>query len=108
MIPFGASVIKISFFAGVADYMIALIALETDSFCEVELRAEGGCFTTDSFFVEVKSFGALGTLVFDPGVTAIIIGDGDDIGEGNPSISGDVAVEVSIEGVVGEVSVDLC
>ena len=106
MIPFGASAVDFGLLAGVFDNMVALIALETDSFCEVELRAEGRCLAADSFFVEVKAFGTFSTLVFDPGFAAIVIGDGDDIVKSNVSICWEETVEVSVESVVGEVGFD--
>jgi hypothetical protein len=71
----------------------------------VELTAEGRHFAADSVLVEVVTFGAFGTLSIDPGLAAEVVGDGDDVAEGDARVGRVEAAEVSVEGAEGELPV---
>ena len=92
-------------FAAVVDNSVALVALEAESFGLVELTAEGRHFTADSVLVEVVTVGAFGTLSIDPGLAAEVVGDGDDVAEGDARVGRVEAAEVSVEGAEGELPV---
>ena len=105
-VPLSTSEVLVGQFAAVVDDGVALVAGLADSFSSVELRAEGGHLAADSLLVEVPSLGALSALVLDPGLAAVMIGDGDDVGKGDARGRGVEAVEISVEGVEGEVGLD--
>ena len=105
-VPFSTSEVLVGQFAAVIDDGVALIAGLADSFSSVELGAEGGHLATDSLLVEVPPLGALSALVLDPGLAAVMIGDGDDVSQGDARGCGIEAVEISVEGVEGEVGID--
>lgn len=83
--------------AAVIDDGVALVAGEADSFSSVELAAEGWHLAADSILVEVEAIGAFGALVLDPSFASVVIGDGDDIFEGDARSGGVVAVKVASE-----------
>lgn len=47
------------------------------------MTAKGGHFAADAFLVEVPTLGALGAEVLDPGLASVVIGDSDNVAEGD-------------------------
>ena len=96
-VPLGTANIDLSRLTAVVDDIVSLIAFKTDSLCPVELATEGINFTAHPLVVEKVTFRTLHTAFLFPSLAAIVVGNGDQAGKGEPIRRGIERAEVSME-----------
>lgn len=81
-----------------------MIACLADTFSNVELATEWANLTADSILIEVITFRAFEALIFVPGLAAIVVGYGDELGEWYFATWFIEAAEIAVEGGEGEIA----